>query len=142
MTTETVDSKTCMHCGGTRAQHARSGVCEAVLVCVGAGVQGERSFVAGPTREDLERLLVDALTALEPLARYSEGDADRRSIERLPMTAGSFQRARSLVDRITAALNGSTCDKCGAGSWGRPETECEHDVLERHEYGRGDRSTC
>lgn len=80
-------------------------------MCVGAGVQGERSFVAGPTREALvkaleaaEALLGEAREALEPLARYSEGDADPRSVERLPMTAGAFQRARRTVDRISTTL--------------------------------------
>lgn len=57
MTTETVDSETCMHCGRTRAHHARSGVNIAILLCVGVGVQGERSFCAGPTRDDLIRML-------------------------------------------------------------------------------------
>lgn len=33
--------------------------------------------------------------------------------------------------------NGGACDKCGAGSWNYQAPHCEHDVVERHEYGGG-----
>jgi hypothetical protein len=30
---------------------------------------------------------------------------------------------------------GESCAKCGAGCWDSSVKDCEHDVVERHEYG-------
>ena len=32
------------------------------------------------------------------------------------------------------ACNGEACDMCGAGCWSN-RRDCDHDVLDRHEYG-------
>jgi hypothetical protein len=70
------EEPTCRHCGATLAGHYnRFGA--GILVCVATGVQGERSFAAGPTYEqlqaDVSRLTAELQAAKAKEAPEEEG---------------------------------------------------------------------